>query len=181
MKTEFSQNNLGLVCITHSEDIRYKTTTRKHLFTLEKAAQEEKLRFIYTENIARLRKAIEFCLAKNINLYRMTSALFPFADDAMGARILDDFAEELAQIGTHALTNNLRLVLHPDQFVVLSSDSETIVENSVKILKMHARTMDLLNQPRSEWAAMNIHGGKANRIDQLVKQIEKLPDEIRLR
>lgn len=180
-KTQVGKNNLGLVCITHSEEIRYKTTTRKHLLTLEKAAQQEKLLSIYTENIVRLKKAIEFCLANNINLYRMTSALFPFADEEMGAAILENFADELAQIGAQALASGLRLVLHPDQFVVLSSDSETVVENSVKILKMHAKTMDLLNQPRSEWAAINIHGGKSNRIDKLVAEIEKLPDEIRLR
>ena len=39
--------------------------------------------------------------------------------------------------------------MHPDQFVVLSSDSEDVVANSVKILQMHADIMDLLDQPRS--------------------------------
>ena len=161
--------------------MRYKTTTRKHLLSLNEAAQIEKLRWIYTENTARLKKAIEFCLTNDINLYRMTSALFPFSDEQMGANILDEFADELGEIGTDALNRNLRLVLHPDQFVVLSSDSDSVIENSVKILKMHARTMDLLGQPRSEWAAMNIHGGKGGRIDKLVASIKKLPDEIRSR
>jgi UV DNA damage endonuclease len=46
---------------------------------------------------------------------------------------------------------------------------------------MHARTMDLLKQPRSEWAAMNIHGGKANRADKLVENVKKLPEAIRSR
>ena len=41
--------------------------------------------------------------------------------------------------------------------------------------------MDLLAQPRSEWAAINIHGGKSNRIDKLVESIENLPEEIRSR
>lgn len=175
------KTNLGLVCITHSEEVRYKTTTRKNLLTLSETAQIEKLRFIYAENIARLRKAIEFCLANNINLYRMTSNLFPFADEQMGAEILEEFSQDLAEIGTDALAKNLRLVLHPDQFVVLSSDSENVIENSIKILKMHARTMDYLKQPRSEWAVMNIHGGKGDRIEKLVASIEKLPDEIRSR
>jgi UV DNA damage endonuclease len=181
MKTQCVRNNLGLVCITNSEDVRYKTTTRKHLLSLDEAAQVEKLRWIYTENTARLKKAVEFCLANNINLYRMTSALFPFSDEAMGAEILEEFAGDLAEIGTDAFEKGLRLVLHPDQFVVLSSDSDAVIENSVKILKMHAKTMDLLRQPRSEWAAMNIHGGKSGRIDKLVASIEKLPDEIRSR
>lgn len=181
MEAQCVKTNLGLVCITHSEEVRYRTTTRKVLLSLDEAAQGEKLRGIYTENVSRLKKAVEYCLSNNINLYRMTSNLFPFADEAMGAEILTEFAEELAEIGTDALARNLRLVLHPDQFVVLSSDSEAVVENSLKILKMHARTMDLLKQPRSEWAVMNIHGGKGDRIDKLVAVISELPDEIRTR
>lgn len=181
METACLRSNLGLVCITHSEEVRYKTTTRKVLLSLEPAAQLEKLRGIYTENVARLKKAVEFCLANEINLYRMTSNMFPFSDEEMGAQLLTEYADELAQIGTNAIQRNLRLVLHPDQFVVLSSDSESVVENSIKILKMHARTMDLLNQPRSEWAVMNIHGGKGDRIDKLVAVVSELPDEIRSR
>ncbi|HQU85962.1 MAG TPA: hypothetical protein PKY59_22740, partial [Pyrinomonadaceae bacterium] len=89
-QTQCVKNNLGLVCITHSEDVRYKTTTRKNLLSLDETAQKAKLRTIYTENIARLKKATEFCLANGINLYRMTSALFPFSDEKMGAEILED-------------------------------------------------------------------------------------------
>lgn len=180
-ETQCVKNNLGLVCITHSEEVRYKTVTRKTLLSLDEAAQIEKLRSIYAENIERLKKAVAFCLKNDINLYRMTSNLFPFSDEAMGAKILEEFADILAEIGTNALENGLRLVLHPDQFVVLSSDSDSVVANSVKILKMHAKTMDLLKQPRSEWAAMTIHGGKSDRADKMVENIGKLPEEIRSR
>ncbi len=183
MKAEVQcvKSNLGLVCITTSDEVRFKTVTRKTLLLLDETAQSEKLRSIYAENISRLKKAVEFCLARNINLYRMTSALFPFSDEPAGAEILEEFSEDLAEIGTSAIAKGLRLVLHPDQFVVLSSDSAQVVENSVKILKMHAKTMDLLKQPRSEWAAINIHGGKSDRTQKLVASIERLPEEIRSR
>lgn len=180
-KQQCLETNLGLVCITHSDEVRYKTTTRKNLLSLDESAQKEKLRTIYAENISRLKKAIEFCLSKNVRLYRMTSALFPFSDEETGAKILEEFTDELAEIGNGAIEKGLRLVLHPDQYVVLSSDSEQVVENSIKILRMHAKTMDLLKQPRSEWAAMTIHGGKSDRADRMVENILKLPEEIRSR
>lgn len=180
-QSQCHRTNLGLVCITHSEEVRYKTVTRKVLLSLDEAAQRDKLRSIYAENTARLQKAVEYCLANDINLYRMTSNLFPFSDEPIGAEILDEFAAPLERIGAHALASGVRLVLHPDQFVVLSSDSEAVVENSVKILAMHARTMDLLGQPRSEWAAMNIHGGKSDRAVRLVENVGRLPDAIRTR
>ena len=71
--------------------------------------------------------------------------------------------------------------MHPDQFVVLSSDSEGVVANSVKILQMHADIMDLLDQPRSPWALLEIHGGKSGRADALVDRIALLPEAIRCR
>ena len=175
------KSNLGLVCITISDEVRFRTVTRKRLLSFDVNEQREMLRTVYAENIERLRKAIEFCAANDIRLYRMTSGLFPFSDEAMGAEILEEFAAPVAEIGRDALARNIRLVLHPDQFVVLSSDSETVIANSVKILKMHAKTMDLLKQPRSEWATMTVHGGKANRADRLVESVEKLPGEIRSR
>ncbi len=180
-ETQNVKSNLGLVCITTTDAVRYKTVTRKRLLSFDEPTQRETLRALYAENINRLNSAIEFCTANKINLYRMTSGLFPFSDEPFGAEILEEFAEPLSEIGKDALQKNIRLVLHPDQFVVLSSDSENVIENSVKILKMHAKTMDLLRQPRSEWAVMNIHGGKGDRIDKLVDSIEKLPDEIRSR
>ena len=180
-ETQCLKNNLGLVCITNSEEVRFKTVTRKRLFSFDEATQAEMLRVIYQENINRLNLAIEFCVANNINLYRMSSGLFPFSDEPFGAEILTDYAPQLAAIGKSALDKNIRLVLHPDQYVVLSSDSELVIENSVKILTMHARLMDLLGQPRSEWAVMNIHGGKGDRSDKLVESVEKLPEAIRSR
>jgi len=183
MKTETQcvRNNLGLVCITTTDAVRYKTVTRKRLLSFDEEAQREMLRVIYQENINRVGNAIEFCQSHGINLYRLTSGLFPFSDEPIGAEILGEFTDQLSNTGKRATENKLRIVMHPDQFVVLSSDSENVIENSVKILKMHARTLDLLEQPRSEWATMNIHGGKGDRADKLVASIEKLPDEIRLR
>ncbi len=180
-ETQCVKSNLGLVCITTTDAVRYKTVTRKRLLSFDEQIQKEMLRSLYRENINRINNAIDFCAANQINLYRLTSGLFPFSDEQIGAEILHEFGEDLSITGNKAITNNLRIVMHPDQFVVLSSDSESVVENSVKILKMHAQTLDLLNQPRSEWATMNIHGGKADRIDKLVASIEKLPDEIRSR
>lgn len=172
---------LGLVCITASEAVRYRTITRKRLLQLDAAEQKNTLRLLYADNIARLDGAIDYCLAHGIRLYRMTSALFPFADDPIGEDVLEEFAEVIAAKGKRAIGFGIRLVLHPDQFVVLSSDSPQVVENSIKILKTHARVMDMLQQPRSCWAVIEIHGGKSGREEQLVKVIRELPEAIRSR
>ena len=171
----------GLVCITASKQVRYRTVTRKRLLQLSEFEQEEILRNLYCENLQRLNQAIDFCLATEINLYRLTSNLFPFADTDLGKRILNEFNEKLLQTGERAISAGIRLVVHPDQFVVLSSDSPEVVANSIKILQMHAMIMDKLGLPRSPWAMIEIHGGKSDRSERLVEVIRSLPEEIRSR
>jgi UV DNA damage endonuclease len=172
---------LGLVCITTSDAVRFRTVTRKRLLQLSETEQETVLRELYTDNLKRLDKAIDFCSANQIKLYRMTSALFPFADTDLGEAVLHSMTEELRKTGDRALSLGIRLVLHPDQFVVLSSDKLSVVENSIKILATHALILDMLGQPRSPQALMNIHGGKSDRTSQLKSVIRDLPESIRSR
>ena len=179
MKAEWPQ--LGLVCITASDAVRFRTITRKRLLQLDKVEQKSALRRLYAENLTRLDAAIYYCLAHDIRLYRLTSALFPFADDPLGEDVLEEFSQVVAAKGQRARDAGIRLVLHPDQFVVLSSDSQQVIENSIKILETHARVMDMLKQPRSSWALIEIHGGKSDRSEQLVRVISQLPEAIRSR
>lgn len=172
---------LGLVCITHSDEVRYRTITRTRLQQLEPEQQRPRLESLYRENLARLNTAIDYCQREQISLYRMPSSLFPFFDEEVGRSAMTPLAEEVAATGARALASSTRLVMHPEQFVVLNSDSEKVVDNSVKVLQMHADIMDLLQQPRSPWALLEIHGGKAGRGRELVQAIARLPEAIRCR
>jgi len=172
---------LGLVCITTSDAVRYRALTRKRLLQFDAAEQKRMLRELYADNLARLNRALDFCSERALKLYRLTSGLFPFADDEAGADVLEEFEAEARRTGARASALGLRLVIHPDQFVVLSSDSERVVANSIKILQTHARVLDLLAQPRSPWCVMEIHGGKGGRSARLVEVIRALPEEIRTR
>ncbi|HAA33054.1 MAG TPA: UV DNA damage repair endonuclease UvsE [Cyanobacteria bacterium UBA8553] len=173
--------NLGLVCITASKDVRYRTITRKRLLQFSESEQEDILRNLYKENLQRLNQAIDFCIANEIKLYRITSNLFPFADTELGEKVLNELNEELLQTGNRAAAVDIRIVVHPDQFVVLSSDNPEVVANSIKILTYQAMVMDKLGQPRSPWAMIEIHGGKSDRSQRLVEVIRNLSEEIRSR
>ncbi|HVF86887.1 MAG TPA: hypothetical protein VM866_04825 [Pyrinomonadaceae bacterium] len=173
--------NLGLVCITTSDAVRYRALTRKRLLQFDEIEQKRVLRELYSDNLARFDRALDYCVERGIRLYRLTSALFPFADDAAGEDVLESLGEEVGRVGRRATALGIRVVLHPDQFVVLSSDSEQVLANSVKILETHARIFDMLEQPRSPWAMMEIHGGKGGRSERLIEVVGGLPDGIRSR
>lgn len=172
---------LGLVCQTHDERIRFRTITRTALLALPAATRADRLRALYRHNVERLAAAVAFCRELGLHLYRIPSSLFPFSDTPDFAELLDELRPELAAIGSSAQHDGLRLVMHPDQFVVLSSDSPAVIENSRVILLQHARLLDLLAQPQSPWAAINIHGGRTGRLDSLIREIARLPDGVRSR
>ncbi len=175
--------HLGLVCITFSKEVRFRTMTRTRYLKLSEPERESALKELYVDNLNRLDVALSFCQQHFIQLYRLPSGLFPLSDmeDEIGATILEGMSADLARIGQRSQELGIRLVLHPDQYVVLSSDSPQVVQTSIKILERHALTFDLLGLPRSPWSLMNIHGGKSQRIDQLVRVVGELPEEIRSR
>ncbi len=174
---------LGLVCITSSKEVRFRTITRTRYLHLSSTEREAALKDIYISNLNRLDAALSFCQQHQIQLYRMPSGLFPLSDleDEIGNRILEEMSADLVRIGQKAKQFEIRMVLHPDQYVVLSSDSPQVVQTSINILARHAQTLDLLGLPRSPWSLMNIHGGKSQRADRLVKVVSELPEEIRNR
>ena len=172
----------GLVCITRGPELRYRTVTRKTYLGLGEAGRA-RLKDIYQHNLNVLFKAVRYCAARGIQLYRMSAKLFPLAtwEDRIGAEVLRELEPEMASFGQHAYRHDVRVLVHPDQFVVLNSERPEVVEASIRELEHHAYVFDQLNLPRSHWAAMNIHGGKGGRADELVKAVRALPGSIKRR
>jgi len=172
---------LGLVCITASERVRFRTLTRKRLLQHDGPARRRLLADLYAENLRRLGLAIDFCVEHGLRLYRMNAALFPFADEPEGWAVLEERTTELAAVGRRLSAQGIRMVVHPDQYVVLSSDSPTVVANSIRVLATFARLFDRFGLPESPWAAIEIHGGKSERPVRLIEVIGDLDPAIRHR
>jgi UV DNA damage endonuclease len=101
------------------------------------------------------------------------------SDETLGGSVLREFTANLSSIGRRAERLGIRIVIHPDQFVVLSSESPKVVKTSRLILSKHAMWMDLMELPQSAWSAIILHGGKSGRANELIEQIETLPSNVR--
>ena len=168
--------------MTYSAECRFRTITRSRYLSLPPNQRADALRELYWSNIQRLHAALAFCGRRGIRLYRATSALFPMSDGPLGTRLLtEEFPSLLAAVGRHADRLGIRVVLHPDQFVVLNSESRKTVATSRKILDKHALSFDLMGLEQSPWNLMNIHGGKGGRGDELVEEIGTLPPNVKSR
>lgn len=173
-----SHSRLGLVCITKGDEVRYRTITRTRFRALSRGPRERWMRALYTQNLDTLYHALLYCAEHEISLYRVTSDLFPMNDYVLGKKLIEELAPRMAEFGGRADRMGIRVLIHPDQYVVLSSESEKVVANSIGILEHHARIFDLLGLPRSPWAPIILHGGKGGRNDALMQIIRKLPEPI---
>jgi UV DNA damage endonuclease len=173
--------NLGLVCLSSTDECRYRAITRSRFLGLAAEERDGVLRELYWDNLRRLHWTLGFCARRGIRLYRVTSGLFPMSDEPLGAEVLGEMAANLSAVGRRAERLGIRMLAHPDQFVVLNSDNPKVVETSRRIMEKHARAFDLMGLPRSPWAALILHGGKAGRARELVREIGRLPEGVRSR
>jgi len=172
---------LGLVCLSSDGQCSLRSITRARYLSLAADHRVDELRSIYWDNIQRLHWTLGYCARRHIRLYRASSSLFPMSDEPDGEALLRAMANVMSSVGRRAKVLGIRLVLHPDQFVVLNSASEKTCATSRLILEKHALWFDLFGLPKSPWSLMNIHGGKAGRSEELIAAIKQLPVNVKNR
>lgn len=142
----------------------------------------EAIKATYVNNAANLAKMLPVIAASGVRLFRISSALFPLADQV--DHTLWDNAEvrqHLSAAGEFVKKMGMRVTTHPGQFCVLSSDSDKVVENAIADLSVHAWLFDAMGLDHTPHYAINIHGGKSDRIQRLTERIKYLPHNIRSR
>ena len=141
-----------------------------------------RIRSTYHHNVDQHIKLIPKLIKLNIHSFRLSSSLFPLWDQN-SQMIKDDdiLVSKLGKLGKLFADNSIRVTTHPGQFTVISSDNPNVVKNSITELEYHAWVFDAMDLPLSSYAAINIHGGKANRSNAIVSVYKSLPDNIRLR
>jgi UV DNA damage endonuclease len=174
----------GFCCLFLEEDIKFRTTTYKYLSKLRSKEQIEKLDMLILHNVNSLLKAIKYCAEHQIFSFRITSTLLPLythpdckyrLEDLPSSDQIFSLFESCKKL---AKKSNVRLGFHPDQFVVLNSPREDVVEKSIEDLLYQAYLSELLGAD-----VMNIHGGgvygdKTGALKRLKLTISKLPVEI---
>jgi UV DNA damage endonuclease len=162
LPTSSSQLRLGLCCLFLQEPIRFRTTTATACARLDLAARQEKLAELCRSNAAALLATIQTCTRLGIGSFRINSQILPVKTHPVVGYDLRDLpggdaiTEDFRKCGRLASKLNVRLTFHPDQFVVLNSPRETVVESSLAEIEYQSEV--------AEWVGadvVNIHGGGA--------------------
>jgi UV DNA damage endonuclease len=150
----------GLCCQFLDAPIKYRTATHRYVSTLTPAARRAYLAGIAQDNAAALLASVRHCHALGIGAFRINSQVLPLGTHPVSGYTLarldrtGKIREAFLEAGALARELNVRLSFHPDQFVVLNSEREAVVESSIGELEFQAELAELVGAD-----VLVLHGG----------------------
>ncbi len=165
---------IGYPCINRSINC-----TANHTFRLA-SYSTQKLKETVQQNLICLRKILEFNLKHNLLFFRIGSGLIPFASHPICQLNWQKyFKKDFYQIGKYIQKHQMRISMHPDQFVLINAQDKRIVNKSIKELVYHCQVLDLLGLDQTAKVQIHIGGvygdklGSMKRFIQNYKQLDK--------
>lgn len=169
---------LNLPKVTASSTVTYTN--------YEKQSSDEKklnkLKQVTLSNLNDLYTILQYNVEKGIHFYRITSQLVPLAThpevDNWNYRKI--FSRDFERIGKFIKEHNMRVDTHPDQFNVINSIKDEVVEVTKRNLWFHVNLFEDLNYSEGK---MVLHigssqGGKEQSIKRFINNFNNYPKEI---
>ena len=182
--------NLGYACINMElSAVKPKVSTNRTM--RKKTFQDKGIDYaseLILQNVTDLLTILKWNAKHDIHFFRISSEIFPWASEynLEDLRDFDAIEEALYEAGLFANEHDIRLTCHPGPFNKLCSPNEQVVLNTIKDLEINGQMMDLLCQPRSTWAKINIHVGaayndKPTALATFCKNFDRLSDAVKSR
>jgi UV DNA damage endonuclease len=170
---------IGYPCINTSIQRHHSSTFRLASYS------EMRLNQTVRDNLAHLEKILKFNVENRLLFFRISSDLVPFASHPICKfNWIDHFKSEFKHLGEYIKTNNIRISMHPDQFVILNSSNEKVTHNSINELKYHCDILDAMDLDQT--AKIQIHvggvyGDKPRAIKKFIECYSTLSEAIKKR
>ena len=187
MTTSPRGTRFGLCCQFLDTPIHFRTATHRYVATLGGDAAREYLASIARDNAAALLAAVARCHELGIGAFRINSQILPLATHPESGYALRDLdaggtiEAAFRAAGERARTLDVRLSFHPDQFVVLNSESPRVVGTSVEEMRVQGDLGALVGADVLTLHAGGATGGVEAALDRLALGIEALSPAARSR
>lgn len=143
---------IGYPCVNYSIGKKTVSTFRLSSYS------EERLIQCINYNLATLIEILRFNINNNFMFFRISSGIIPFASHPICKFDWKDyFKSDFTKIGQLIKKHNIRISMHPDQFVLINAKNQDIIANSVKELEYHTELLDAMGLDHS--AKVQIHIG----------------------
>ena len=150
-----------------------------------KSYSEAKLIETVDNNLSCLQQILQYNKEHGFYFFRISSETIPFAShEICQFNWQKHYASQLNDIGKFIQKNDMRISMHPDQFVLINALDKKIVNKSIKELIWHCELLDLMNLKQD--AKVQIHVGgiyddKKASMQRFVDNYKKLPELIKKR
>lgn len=146
---------------------------------------EERLIETVTANLEGLQTILRWNRDHDIRFFRISSTTIPFASHpVISVNWKEHFSDHLAHIGHFIRQHDMRINVHPGQYILLNSPRPEIVERSIAELTYHADLLDLMNLDASHKIQIHtggVYGERELATARFIEQYRTLPDQIRAR
>jgi UV DNA damage endonuclease len=138
-------------------------------------------------SIAYLHAIFDYLDEADIRMYRISSDVAPYVthpDLPQFHRQIEESRDELAALGAKARRYDLRLSLHPSQYIVLNSPDARIAAAAVRDFASHAALLDALgcgDDARIVTHVGGVYGDRAAAMSRWVARFGALPEAVRRR
>ena len=159
----------SLCCISNvlkEQGVSFSTMTKKRFFELERTKAIAEVSRRTLQNVTTTLETLKHCHKNNWN-YRVTCNMFPLITLPQTNLIYNEYPDyesieaTLNACESFVKQTGIRISNHPDQFVVLASENENTVSNSIRELEQNAWVMDRLGAERSYLHPINLHINKS--------------------
>ena len=158
-------NRYGLCCISlklKEQGFGHQTMTYKRFSTLPREQALEILGGRIYHNMVTTNEIIKYCAINNW-CYRLSSDLMPLVSydqanvDLTDLPNHDDIQDVFDNIEQTIQDTNVRISAHPDQFNVLATPNEKVVEKTITELNLMSSLMDRFGLSADHNSPINIH------------------------
>ena len=168
---------IGYPCINRSIGCQADKTFRL------KSYSEDRLIQTVDNNLNCLKKILKFNIENNFLFFRITSDLVPFASHSVNNFDWQYyFKKQFQEIGFLIKKNNIRISMHPDQFIVINSKDPNVVKRSIAELYYHAEVLDLMKLDKKAKIQLHIggaYGEKKESLNRFVDNYNKTDEKIK--
>ncbi len=170
---------IGYACLTIGvQEAGLKTCNMKN-------ADATRLTALIESNLRALEKIIDYNIANDIRLFRISSDLIPFGSSPVNPLIWwEIFHEDFLRIGEKVKQSGIRVSMHPGQYTVINSNSDDVVQRAILDLEYHARVLDSMALNNAHKIILHIGGvynDKATAIKRFNECYQTLSDAVQRR
>lgn len=170
----------GLCCQFADAGVHFRQATHRYVARLTPPNDRQYLRDIARANAIALAHAVLRCDEMGIGAFRISSQILPLATHPVSGYTLDSLDDDgvitrsFAAAGALAREHDIRLSFHPDQFVVLNSTREQVVEASVRELDLQASLGAIVGADTVTLHVGGMTDGKEASLSRLERNLDRL-------